>query len=113
MALVPIRIGYKEIQEAGSSDKDRLLAAMKSIKSQYDQYLENPHLPHLIAALMKLDPPRVPNFAWNAHGTFITNLGVIEQTLPSSFYPDGDFSKDALYEVVDVIISHRVIVDNP
>lgn len=111
MAIVPLQVKYADIPQV--APQDRLFAVMAILKAQYDEYLANPHLPHLFPAQMRLAPPRVPVITSNPHATVITNLGVIEHSLASTWYPDGDATKPPLFEISALPFGHRMTMPSP
>jgi hypothetical protein len=65
-----------------STSRDKLLAVMQSIKSQYVSFLSNPHLPVLETAEVALYPLKELTPPVNPYWGEITNFGVIERILP-------------------------------
>lgn len=111
MAIVALQVKYADIPQV--APQDRLLAVMALLRAQYDEYLANPHLPHLFPAQMRLAPPRVLVITSNPHATVITNLGVIEHSLASTWYLDGDATKHPLFEISALPFGHRMTMPSP
>ena len=74
MTSVPIAVYYAPLVRL--TGKARLVAAMKQTKEQYDEWLANPCLPHMMAELARLAPMKTappPTLATN-----MTNVGRVE-----------------------------------
>lgn len=110
MGTVPIRVTYKDIPKS-SPPRDRLLAVMRCVKSQYDEYIANPHFPHLLAAQMRTSPIRQPRSVGLAN--FITNVGAIENILPMKWYTDDPSSPRPVFDILSTSFGHRVIFPSP
>ncbi|OSX58585.1 hypothetical protein POSPLADRAFT_1049343 [Postia placenta MAD-698-R-SB12] len=104
MGTVPIRVTYKDIPKS-SPPRDRLLAVMRCVKSQYDEYIANPHFPHLLAAQMRTSPIRQPRSVGLAN--FITNVGAIENILPMKWYTDDPSSSRPVFDILSTSFGHR------
>ena len=116
MVMSPVQVQFKTL--AGiSSQKSRLLAVMADLKTQYTEYLSNPHLPHLLAARLSLTqtasssmaPPPKPN----PYRMVQTNLGVVEQSCASTFCPDGDRGQAPVLDVLKLVFGHRMSLMRP
>ncbi|KZT66960.1 hypothetical protein DAEQUDRAFT_674132 [Daedalea quercina L-15889] len=107
MAALPITSRYEEIPQPSQVDKEALTALMRKLKAQYDDYLKNPHFPHLTAALMRLAPPYEPVNP-NPYATAITNIGVIDNMIPTTWRQDNDASKEPVFTITSMSVGHRL-----
>ncbi|KAF8888378.1 hypothetical protein CPB84DRAFT_1733195 [Gymnopilus junonius] len=112
LVTVPIHIDYIDIA-APLPQRERLLKIMGKIKDQYNSFMENPHLPHLTAAQMTLNPPRHIDMTSNPFATTITNLGVIERFTKSEWYSNQALSKDPIFKLQEMSFGHRITKPNP
>ncbi|OCH88432.1 hypothetical protein OBBRIDRAFT_780167 [Obba rivulosa] len=111
MVLVPIQLRWMDLY-AIEDEKMRLMEAMRLVKAQYDDYLANPHIPHLTAELMRIAAPREPQPSTNACVTTPTNLGVVEQTIPTEWHSGGDTNEPVL-SLQDLSFGHRTTNTHP
>ena len=86
--------------------KSKLLKAMEIVKKQYDHYLSNPNLPHLLPAQLALYPPRQPR-AFDPHSSLITNLSSVEAFVKSKWSGDDREGKPVI-DVLDMAFGHRL-----
>ncbi|KAK0192888.1 hypothetical protein F5146DRAFT_522195 [Armillaria mellea] len=112
MTLVPLRIDYSSFSFL-SPGREQLSFIMRSLKDQWNFFLTNPHLPHLSAALMTLNPPRKLEITHNPLATTNTNLGVVDAVTPTTLYPNGDSTQAALIKIHDMAFGHRLTMPNP
>lgn len=111
MAQLPITVPYKAIPVTQNS-RDRLVGVMKVLKAQYDDYLSNPHLPHFMAAMVQLVPPRQPVVSTNPYATIATNIGLVEKTVAVR-YEGGHPNETPLFEIQSMWVGHRMITTTP
>ncbi|KAI0041518.1 hypothetical protein FA95DRAFT_691001 [Auriscalpium vulgare] len=116
LTLVPTKVRYVDVLWS-ESPKGRLLALMQHARAQYDFYLKNPHLPHFTAAMVTLNPPREPGISRNPFATTITNLGVVEQTIPTEWHIRGVTGTPGdgvpAITVQEMAFGHRLTQPNP
>ncbi|OCH85711.1 hypothetical protein OBBRIDRAFT_287727 [Obba rivulosa] len=110
--LVPVSFYWRDIADA-EDDKARLLVAMRADKAQYDEYLANPCLPHLMAQQMELAPPRERMVIGNPLAPILTNPGIIENRIASEWSDTSDPGEPALFRVQDFHIHHRLTAPAP
>ncbi|KAF7346244.1 hypothetical protein MSAN_01851400 [Mycena sanguinolenta] len=106
--LVPIQVKFKDI-DWSDRPRERMLSLMKRLREEYNTFMTNPHLPHLMAAQVTLHPPRKPYISLNPCSTTITNMGVIDQDF---CLPPGN-SNEADLQVHSMSFGHRVTTPNP
>ncbi|KIJ46657.1 hypothetical protein M422DRAFT_226621 [Sphaerobolus stellatus SS14] len=106
LCLVPISVPYSKINWQGSS-KERLLSVMKMIKDQYDHFLENDNLPHVLPAQLTMYRPQQAGDFANQHASIMTNIGRLESLVSSTYGSKGD-NRLPVIEVTDMIFGHRL-----
>ncbi|EMD33939.1 hypothetical protein CERSUDRAFT_117467 [Gelatoporia subvermispora B] len=110
--LIPVSFHWKDVA-AAVDDKARLLAAMQLDKAQYEEYLANPCLPHLMAQQMQLAPPRERMFIGNPLAPILTNPGVIEDRVAPEWFDPSEPGKPPLFKIQDFHIHHRLTAPAP
>lgn len=107
MAALPISARYEDIPQPSTVDRSALVALMRKLKAQYDEYLQNPHFPHLTAAMMRLAPPYEPVNP-NPYATAITNIGVIDNMVPTTWRKDNDADETPVFTITSMSLGHRL-----
>ncbi len=105
--LAPSRIDYSPLA-AVPHGRARLLAAMRQAKAEYNWWLANPCLPHVLAELAPRIAPTVkathaaapPGSAPGMHAPTTTNVGRVEQFLAPVWPRDSDGTGGACGEAV-------------
>ena len=105
LSLIPLRVYYKDIP-SDASMKSKLLKAMEIVKKQYDHYISNPNLPHLLPVQLALYPPRQPR-AFDPYSSLMTNLGSVESFVKSK-WEAGNTDNSPVIEVLDMAFGHRL-----
>ncbi|KAI0753180.1 hypothetical protein C8Q80DRAFT_1118380 [Daedaleopsis nitida] len=110
--LVPVVVRYKDIV-CIEDEKERLTAAMISLKKQYIEYLENPCLPHLMAEQMRLAPPREGLPMVNPCVSTVTNVGNVEKLLPVLWRSDTSAGSTPSLRVSGLHFGNRITLPTP
>ncbi|KAF9243419.1 hypothetical protein BU15DRAFT_72096 [Melanogaster broomeanus] len=97
---LPIRIQMTEILKSNSKVHQMQLT-MKALKEQYQHYLDNPCIYHLLAAQESSPTPfRTPQF-----NSRFTNIGVTEKRLQRNWTGQGG---ESLFEIDGISIVNRI-----
>jgi hypothetical protein len=99
-------VGYDTISR-GSTPKQQLLSVLKSIKEQYERYLNNPHCPHLLVASVALAPPRKMSVSMDTTSAQ-TNIGNVDSMIPHVFHEDNDGTKAVVLRLDNMSIGARI-----
>lgn len=78
----------------------QLVQVMKLLKEQYDAWLTNPNLP---TANLRSHPPF--STVVNPHGLFVSNIGVMDNYLGTTWPPGSTTPR---LEVQEVMLGHRL-----
>ena len=102
---LPITFVWEELSKMG--EKDRLFKAMELSKGYYSDYLNNPCTFQLMAQLMQIEPPRDVWPYKHYPPTIVTNIGVIDDIIPT-VWPVGSPGTDtSLIEIEHLRLQHR------
>ena len=109
---MPVSVPWRDIYNV-SGEKARLLTAMEKLKEQYNEYLNHPCTPQLMAEQMRLAPPREGMPMSNPYVSTPSNLGNVESELPVLWTPTGAASagcnsEPPLLRVGDLHFGHRL-----
>lgn len=83
---------------------------MDRLKAEYDEYLSNPHLPHLNAHIFALKPLTVaPSATWrNPASLLVTNVGSLDRMIPLTYGVSTSAADSrSEIEVQDLAFQHR------
>lgn len=79
------------------------------MKAQYDDYLTNPHLPHMLHAMLELFPPPPKPWEWpNMNAPMMTNFGIVEQFLTLTPDSGKDGKEVGPMDIIDMRFGHRI-----
>lgn len=105
LSLIPLRLYYKDVAFL-TSPKSKLLKAMEIVQKQYDYYVTNPNLPHLLSVQLSQSPPRQSR-TFDPHSSLMTNLGNIDSFIKSKWAagrPEGP----PIIEVLEMAMGNRL-----
>lgn len=107
--IVPVKVPFTTVQSE-TDPRKKLCAVMDRLKAEYDEYLSNPHLPHLNAHIFALKPLTVaPSSTWrNPASLLVTNVGSLDRMIPLTYGVSASAtSSRPEIEVQDLAFQHR------
>ncbi|KAJ6462319.1 hypothetical protein DFH09DRAFT_958987, partial [Mycena vulgaris] len=107
LCTVPVRVPYSEALLQGSR-RHHLLAIMDIIKMQYNHYVGNPNLPHLLSAQLALHPIREARVFRDPCTPLTSNIGRVETFLKSKWAESQTASEKPIVDVVSLSVGHRL-----
>ena len=99
--MVPV-VHPSSIVKENSDTRAQLAAAMENVKNTYSAYLANPHLPAITAVSARITPGKTASTRAS-----VTNIGVIDRTIPLKYFRDGSEGSDPVFEIDDVWFGQR------
>lgn len=99
MVFVPLIVEYQRVKSLAL--KQQLLTIMDMLKTQYLQWTSNRHLPWLSSRPIPVVSP-------NPYSGFITNVGVVEDTLFRLWPQMTSYAGTPSFRIHDMILGHRV-----
>ncbi|KAJ6594259.1 hypothetical protein B0H19DRAFT_55552 [Mycena capillaripes] len=107
LCTVPVQVPCSASLIQGSR-RDRLLAIMDVVKTQYDRYISDPNLPHLISAQLALRPIREARVFRDPCTPVTSNIGRVETFLKSKWRVSQNPSEKPIVDVLALSVGHRL-----
>ncbi|KAJ7169079.1 hypothetical protein C8R43DRAFT_117025 [Mycena crocata] len=107
LCTVPVQVPCSAALLQGPR-RARILATMEIVKKQYDRYVGNPNLPHLLSAQLALRPIRGARIFRDPCTPLTSNVGRVESFLKSKWGPSQAPSEKAIITVTALSVGHRL-----